>query len=87
MEYKKTTKKGTVNIQFKDIPQKVKSLLRKRHVNWVEEGICCDLSTTRGYFCDTSFKLHQKTGGRWAFFHTQIYTKNIDMKKELAGER
>ena len=55
-------------INFKDIPLGAQKLLRKRNINYVEQGLCADMSEFRGYSWnkDTD-QLKNITGGSWEF--------------------
>jgi len=59
----------------KPVPSNVKRMMQRKGINWVEIGICPDLSTIRGYYLDKENKLHQKTGSGWEFRPSEVYVK------------
>ena len=78
--YKKISKeKGEIIreiISYKDLPEGVKKLFQKKGVNYVEEGICPDMSNFRGYMWDKiTDRLTQKTGSKWEFRPYCAYVK------------
>ena len=78
--YKKISKeKGEIIreiISYKDLPAGVKKLFQKKGVNYVEEGICPDMSNFRGYMWDKiTDRLTQKTGSKWEFRPYCAYVK------------
>lgn len=67
--------KGKIEIA-KDIPKEAKKMFCNPEINWVEEGVCCDLSTVRGYHWNPETnKLTQKTGSSWNFIPFVIYIR------------
>ena len=88
----------TVEIPFSEIPGEVKNLIG-RECNWIEEGICPDLSTLRGYKWDGKEKLEQVTGSTWKFIPTRVWRvlpeiaekieelKSKERKKKGIGEQ
>jgi len=61
-------------IKFSDIPLGAQKLLRKKGINYVEEGMCADLSNYRGYHWDGK-NLTKKTGSSWEFYPKCAYLK------------
>jgi hypothetical protein len=79
-EYKKVFKKeGCITeeiILHKDLPEMVQKMFQKKGINYVEHGICPDMSNFRGYWWDkTTDRLTQKTGSKWEFRPFCAYLK------------
>lgn len=82
MYFKVFKKDGEVvreEIQYKDLPIVVKKMFNsKKGINYVEEGVCCDLSNYRGYYWEKETdKLIQKTGSDWNFIPFCAYIKEV----------
>jgi len=78
--YKKVFKsKGNIKeevISYKDLPEGAKKLFQKNGINYVEEGICPDMSNFRGYMWDKiTDRLTQQTGSNWVFRPYCAYVK------------
>ena len=69
----KASRFGVEEIALSEAPEAVQEMLSSE-INWVEVGVCCDLSTTRGYHLREDGKLEQRTGSNWAFFPIEVYT-------------
>ncbi len=71
----------TEEIPYPEIPDKVRKLIGR--CNWIEEGICPDLSTVRGYRWDGKEKLEQMTGSSWNFVPLRIWRVTPEIAEEI----
>jgi hypothetical protein len=80
------TSGGIKDVPLDTIPEEVKNLFGGE-INWIEVGICPDLSTIRGYRWDEKENLEQKTGSVWRFLPATIFRCPIALAAKIEEER